>query len=247
MATPSTSSSRRSGPRTSPKKSAGSPPRGSADATDGILLGKVHLQKWIKANRKNLAPPVSNKQLYTGSKDAILFVSGGPNTRNDFHVNPTEELFYQLKGDIAVRVRPLDGSKPYDIVVKEGELFMLPRWIPHRPQRPAGTVGLIVEFPRGVDADGQPQKDGLQWYCPVCDHLVHDARWVLGRIDKDLKVIMEAFWGGPAEARTCRSCGHVIERAGAVKLAGGKVRPSGKTSGARKPEKLAKGRSARRA
>src|SRR5438046_8665185 len=56
------------------------------------------------------------------SADVILFVSGGPNTRNDFHVNPTEELFYQLKGDIAVRVRPLDGSRPKDVVVREGEL-----------------------------------------------------------------------------------------------------------------------------
>lgn len=153
-----------------------------------------------------------------------MFVSGGPNTRNDFHVNPTEELFFQLKGDIAVRVRPLDGSAPHDVIVKEGEMFLLPRWVPHRPQRPAGTLGLIVEFPRGVDEQGNPRKDGLRWYCPECDELVHEARWVLKKIDEDLKIIMEEFWGGPADRRTCKSCGHVIERAGAIKLARGKVR-----------------------
>lgn len=187
-------------------------------------ISKLNLQQWIKQNQKHLKPPVSNKQLMTEAKDVIVFVSGGPNTRNDFHVNPTEELFYQLKGDIAVRIRPLDGSKPKDVVIKEGELYLLPRWIPHRPQRPAGTVGLIMEFPRGVDKHGKPQKDGLQWYCPKCDALVHDVRWVLKKIDKDLKVIMEKFWGGPAKNRTCRECGYVIERAGAIKLAKGKVK-----------------------
>lgn len=180
-----------------------------------------NLQAWIKKNRRHLKPPVSNRQFFEKARDVIVFVSGGPNTRNDYHVNPTEELFYQLKGDIAVRVRPLDGSKPRDVVVREGEMFLLPRWVPHRPQRPAGTVGLIVEFPRGRDEKGRPHKDGLRWYCPKCDTLVHEARWVLDRIDKDLAVIMEKFWGGPAKRRTCGGCGHVIERAGAYVLKGG--------------------------
>lgn len=158
-------------------------------------------------------PPVSNRQLFTESKDMVLFVSGGPNTRNDFHVNPTEELFYQLKGDIAVRVRPLDGSPPHDVVVREGEMFLLPQWVPHRPQRPKGTLGLIVEFPRP-----KGRKDALRWYCPKCDELVHEAQWRLKKIDEDLKVIMERFWGGPAKRRTCKACGHLIERAGAFTM-----------------------------
>ncbi|MCA9279121.1 MAG: 3-hydroxyanthranilate 3,4-dioxygenase [Phycisphaeraceae bacterium] len=179
---------------------------------------KLNFAKWIEDNKHDLKPPVSNKQLFTESEDVIVFVSGGPNTRNDYHVNPTEELFYQVKGDIAVRVRPLDGSDPYDVVVKEGEMFLLPRWVPHRPQRPADTVGLIVEFPRGFDADGKPQKDGLRWYCPECDHLVHEARWELKKIDEDLGVIMEDFWGGPEDRRTCKNCNHVIQRAGEFTL-----------------------------
>lgn len=185
----------------------------------------LNLQQWIEANRDDLKPPVSNKQLFRGvSQDVILFVSGGPNTRNDFHVNPTEELFYQLQGDIALRVRPLDGGEPHDVVIREGELFLLPRWVPHRPQRPAGTVGLIAEFPRGLDAQGRPQEDALRWYCPACDELVYEARWVLKKIDEDLKLIMEDFWGGPVERRTCRNCGQVIQRGQAVALEGDRVR-----------------------
>ena len=198
----------------------------------GAILPPLDLAGWIRANAKHLKPPVSNRQLFTGSDDVIVFVSGGPNTRNDFHVNPTEELFYQLKGDIAVRVRPLDGSPPRDVVVREGELFLLPRWVPHRPQRPAGTVGLIVEFPRGKDRAGRPQKDGLRWYCPACDELVHEARWVLKKIDEDLKVIMNAFWDGPVKRRTCKACGMVIERAGAIALEGGRVRVARRTTAA---------------
>ncbi|MFM9959255.1 MAG: 3-hydroxyanthranilate 3,4-dioxygenase [Phycisphaerales bacterium] len=189
------------------------------DTSTAAVLPPLNLEKWVRANAKHLKPPVSNKQLFTGSDDVIVFVSGGPNTRNDFHVNPTEELFYQLKGDIAVRIRPLDGSKPREVVIKEGELFLLPRWVPHRPQRPAGTVGLIVEFPRP-----RGQKDGLRWYCPECDTLVHEARWRLKKIDEDLKTIMHAFWGGPEKRRTCKGCGYVIQQAGAIKLSGGKVR-----------------------
>ena len=197
------------------------PPTTPADHAKQPVLPPLNLTKWIKQNAKHLKPPVSNKELFTGSDDVILFVSGGPNTRNDFHVNPTQELFYQLKGDIAVRIRPLDGSKPREVIVKEGELFLLPRWVPHRPQRPKGTVGLIVEFPR---PEGPGGLDGLQWYCPTCDHLVHDARFRLKRIDEDLAVVMHDFWEGPAQRRTCGKCGYVIVRAGAIKVKkGGKV------------------------
>lgn len=196
---------------------------------------KLHLNKWIQKNKNNLKPPVSNKQLLNESRDVIVFVSGGPNTRNDYHVNPTEELFYQLKGDIAVRLRPLDGSKPFDQIIKEGEIFLLPRWVPHRPQRPANTLGLIMEFPRGVDAEGNPQMDGLRWYCPECDHLVHEAKWVLKKIDEDLRIIMNDFWDGPVERRTCEKCNHVIQRAGAIALNKGKVKSASKSAKTTKP------------
>ncbi len=208
----------------------------------------LNLTKWIRDNKQHLTPPVANKQLFTESKDVILFVSGGPNTRNDYHVNPTEELFYQVKGDIAIRVRPLDGSKPKDVIVREGELYLLPRWLPHRPQRPAGTAGLIAEFPRGLDEHGQPNQDALRWYCPSCDSLVHEAKWVLKKIDEDLKIIMNDFWDGPAERRTCKSCGHVIERAGAIALKKGKVSAAKRRAPARaKKSGKAKGRTAKAA
>lgn len=173
-----------------------------------------NLWNWIEANKDQLRPPVSNKQLCTESEDAIIFVSGGPNTRNDFHVNPTEELFFQLRGDIALRIRPPDGAPPHDVIIREGEMFLLPRWVPHRPQRPAGTAGLILEFPRPAGA-----KDALRWHCPKCDALVHETQWVLKKIDEDLKIIMNDFWDGPIERRSCKACGAVVQRADAFSMA----------------------------
>jgi len=166
-----------------------------------------NLLKWVDENQHEFKKPVMNKQFYVEADDVIVFVSVGPNTRNDYHVNPTEELFYQFRGDIVIRLRPLDGE-PYDQVVKEGEMFLIPRHVPHRPQRPANTLGLIVEFPRPVEGT----QDKLQWYCPDDVHLVYEAEFRLEKIDEDLHKIMDEFWNGPEENRTCKETGKVIVR-----------------------------------
>lgn len=176
-----------------------------------------NLMRWIDEHADEFKPPVMNKQFYKGADDVIVFVSGGPNTRNDYHVNPTEELFYQLKGDVAVKIRPLDGSTPYNVVIREGEMWLCPRMVPHRPQRPADTIGLIVEFPR-KDDKGNTLDDGLRWYCEACDTLVHEAAFRLEHIDKDLHEVMDNFWNGPEAGRTCKGCGTVIVRAPEFKL-----------------------------
>ena len=172
-----------------------------------------NLMKWIEDHRDEFKVPVMNRQFFCEAENVIVFVSLGPNTRNDYHVNATEELFYQLKGDIALRVRPLDGSDPYDVIIREGEMYLLPKDVPHRPQRPDGTIGLIVEFPRPEGA-----KDELHWYCPDDKHLVRRAEFRLQHIDEDLHRIMDEFWNGPVEIRTCKETGKVVERAGEFKI-----------------------------
>ena len=171
-----------------------------------------NLMRWIDEHQEHFKPPVMNKQFYADAQDVIIFVSVGPNNRNDYHVNPTEELFYQLKGDIAVKIRPPDGSKPRNVVIREGEMWLCPRMVPHRPQRPDDTIGLIVEFPRVIE--GKTYDDHLRWYCEQCDTLVHEASFRLSHIDEDLHKVMDGFWNGPPEGRTCPKCGVVIERAG---------------------------------
>ena len=69
------------------------------------LFPPFNLNKWIKDNRNLLKPPVGNKNLYVQAEDFIVMIVGGPNSRKDYHYNETEELFYQIEGDIVVKTQ----------------------------------------------------------------------------------------------------------------------------------------------
>ena len=79
-----------------------------------------NLQTWIEENRHLLKPPVGNKQIYIDNEDFIVMIVGGPNGRKDYHWEEGEELFYQLEGDIQVKIINDDG-KPETIDIREGE------------------------------------------------------------------------------------------------------------------------------
>ena len=122
-------------------------------------------KNWIDEHRHLLKPPVGNKQVYENA-DFIVMVVGGPNARKDYHYNETEEFFYQLEGDILVKIQ--EDGKSVDVPIKEGEIFLLPPSIPHSPIRPENSVGLVIEMKR---RDGE--KDGLMWFCDNCNNQLH--------------------------------------------------------------------------
>ena len=163
-----------------------------------------NLNKWIEENKHLLVPPVANKNLYVDSGDYIVMIVGGPNARKDYHYNETEELFYQLEGQINVRIQ--EDGKPVDIPIKEGEMFLLPSNTPHRPERPANTVGLVIECKR----EDVNMLDGLIWYCDNCNNKLHEYRFHLENIEKDFLPRFREFYGSE-EFRTCKKCGTVME------------------------------------
>jgi 3-hydroxyanthranilate 3,4-dioxygenase len=169
------------------------------------MFTPVNLNKWIDENRHLLQPPVSNKCIWVDDRESIIMIVGGPNCRNDYHINCTEEFFYQVQGDITVRIIHPDTGKPHDIIIREGEVYLLPKNVPHSPMRPANTVGLVVEQPRPA---GGPQ-DILRWYCPGCHGVVHEDHFTLENIAVDLKEIMATFWASD-ELRTCKGCGQLM-------------------------------------
>ena len=132
------------------------------------MLMPFNLHKWIEENRHLLKPPVNNKNLYVEAGDFIVMIVGGPNARKDYHFNESEEFFYQLEGDITVKVQ-LDG-KPVEVQIKEGDVFLLPALTPHNPIRGANTVGLVIEKVR----KGTDMVDGLMWFCDSCNHLLKE-------------------------------------------------------------------------
>jgi len=163
-------------------------------------LAPFNLRGWVEQNRHLLKPPVGNKMLWNDG--FMVMVVGGPNRRADYHVNPGEELFYQLEGDIILRV--IEDGRPHDLPIRQGDIFLLPAGVPHSPQRPPDTVGLVVERARPEDAD-----DHLRWYCPGCGQLLHDAQFHLVDLGTQLKPIIENFYASE-QLRTCKSCGHVM-------------------------------------
>ncbi|MEM9050809.1 MAG: 3-hydroxyanthranilate 3,4-dioxygenase [Bacteroidota bacterium] len=163
-----------------------------------------NLQKWIDQNRDILKPPVGNKNLYPEGTDYIVMVVGGPNARKDYHYNETEELFYQLEGEINVRIQQ-DGQA-VDVPIKAGEMYLLPPRIPHSPMRSEGSVGLVIERVR----KNTKYKDGLMWFCDNCNHKLHESYFELENIEKDFIPRFRKFYGSK-DLRTCNNCGTVME------------------------------------
>ncbi|MBV6443340.1 MAG: 3-hydroxyanthranilate 3,4-dioxygenase [Haliscomenobacteraceae bacterium CHB4] len=163
-----------------------------------------NLQKWIEENRHLLKPPVGNKQIYIDNEDFIVMIVGGPNGRKDYHWEEGEELFYQLEGDIQVKIINEDG-KPETIDIREGEMFLLPPRIPHSPQRPANTVGLVLERRRH-----EGEIDKLLWFCEKCGAPLHEAGFPLKDIGTQIKEAIGEYKEN-LEARTCKKCGAVME------------------------------------
>jgi 3-hydroxyanthranilate 3,4-dioxygenase len=168
------------------------------------MLLPFNLKAWIDENRDLLKPPVSNKNLYVEAGDFIVMIVGGPNARKDYHFNESEELFYQIEGDITVRIQ--EDDKARDIQIKEGDIFLLPGNIPHSPIRGANTVGLVIERVR----KGTNLTDGLMWFCDKCNHKLKEYRFPLENIEKDFINRFRDFYGSE-EMRTCDKCGHVME------------------------------------
>lgn len=163
-----------------------------------------NLQKWINENRAILKPPVGNKNLYVDAGNFIVMVVGGPNARKDYHYNESEELFYQLEGDITVRIQ--EDGKAVDVSIKAGEMFLLPAKVPHSPMRTEGSVGLVIEKVR----KGTTDQDGLMWFCDKCNNKLHETYFPLTNIEKDFLPRFREFYASE-ELRTCSQCNHVME------------------------------------
>lgn len=162
-----------------------------------------NLNKWIEENRDLLKPPVGNKNLYPEGTDYIVMIVAGPNARKDYHYNETEELFYQLEGNINVRIQ--EDGKAVDIPLGPGDMYLHPPKVPHSPVRSEGSIGLVIERVRKPE-----HTDGLMWFCDNCNNKLHDTYFPLTNIEKDFMPRFKEFYASE-ELRTCKSCGHTME------------------------------------
>jgi 3-hydroxyanthranilate 3,4-dioxygenase len=160
----------------------------------------INIKAWIEESRHLLKPPVGNQVVYKDT-EFIIMVVGGPNTRKDYHVDVAEEFFYQLEGDMILKVH--ESNSFHDIPINEGEIFLLPPLVPHSPQRFADTVGLVIERNRKPG-----ELDGFQWYCDSCGTLLYEKFIQLKDIVAQLPPLFENYWSNESY-RTCERCGEI--------------------------------------
>lgn len=163
------------------------------------LYQTLNFQTWINENRDKLKPPVGNKVVFP-NRDFIVMVVGGPNERTDFHVNESEEFFYQLEGNMTLKVIDPEG-RMIDIPIREGDIYLLPPNTPHSPQREAASIGLVIELRRKPE-----QMDALQWYCAKCTAPLYQERFHLTDIERQFQGVFQRYYD--SENTKCKACGH---------------------------------------
>jgi len=162
----------------------------------------INFPAWIKENEHLLKPPVNNKHVSEPIGDFIVQVVGGPNRRTDYHDDPYEEWFYQVKGSMHVDLMTADGPQRIDI--REGDMWTLPRNVPHSPQRPEpGSIGIVIER---IREEGTREK--FLWFCPQCHTKVHEVELQVHDLVEDLPPVFQEFYDSE-EGRTCPSCGMI--------------------------------------
>ena len=162
----------------------------------------ISFEGWLQAHSHRLKPPVGNQQIWPDS-DLICTVVGGPNQRTDFHDDPYEEYFHQFRGNASVLIE--DRGKIERIVLREGDMFLLPAHVRHSPQRPEpGSLCTVIERSRPVGV-----IDAFEWFCANCGHLVTRLEVQLQSIVEDLPKTYARFYDSSPEARTCSQCGTV--------------------------------------
>lgn len=174
----------------------------SGSSVSAMLGQPFNFKKWIDGHRHLLKPPIGNQQVWA-DREFIVMVVGGPNARKDYHINAGEEFFYQLEGDMNLRL--LIDNKPQDFPIREGDIFLLPPKVPHSPQRPANTVGMVIERRRL-----EHEKDGLLWVCEKCNHKLYEEYFYLTDIVQQMQPVFERFFSNEQNL-ICKKCGYKMK------------------------------------
>ena len=166
------------------------------------LTRPFNFKQWIDTHRHLLKPPVGNKLVFEDA-EFIIQVVGGPNSRKDYHFDEGEEFFYQLEGDILVKIQ--EDGRAVDVPIREGEIFLLPPRVPHNPVRGAKTIGLVIERKRR-----NGEKDGLLWFCENCNAKLYEEYFELEDITTQFQSVFKRFYGDE-NLRTCQNCDVVMQ------------------------------------
>jgi 3-hydroxyanthranilate 3,4-dioxygenase len=136
--------------------------------------------------------------------DNLAFVARGREYRSEFHINPSDETMYMIKGEMRLHYRTPEGKEEV-AVIPEGAMIYTPAGTPHSPRFPPDAFALISERKRRPG-----EIDKFHWYCPNCDTLLHEQQFVVDDYTKDpVSKAYQRFFES-SEFRTCKKCGEVM-------------------------------------
>jgi len=162
-------------------------------------LKNFNLQEWIDENRGNWG----QRRVIWQDSDFIAFVTRGPNRRKDYHINPGDEIFYQLEGELNLHY--LKDNKHELAVLAAGEIFLLPKHLPHSPRRAEGSWTLVVERKRSEE-----EIDRFIWPCEKCGNKLYETEVRFDDPGDAVSKATNSLKSDPALA-TCKECGQVLE------------------------------------
>jgi 3-hydroxyanthranilate 3,4-dioxygenase len=162
-------------------------------------LTRFNLKQWIDENRSRWG----QRRVIWQDSDFIAFVTRGPNRRKDYHINPGDEIFYQLEGELNLHYLGADNKLEL-AVLKAGDMFLLPSKVPHSPRRAEGSWTFVVERVR------QPQElDRFIWICENCGNRLYETTI---RFDDPSDAVLNATNAMKADPKlaTCKDCGAIL-------------------------------------
>ena len=138
--------------------------------------------------------------------ESLAFVARGREYRSEFHIDPADEVMYMIKGDMRLHYRTPEGKEEV-AVLKEGSTIYTPAGIPHSPRFPPDAFVLVIERKRRPG-----EIDRFQWFCPSCDHFLHEEQFVVSDYGTDPVSRAYANFFDSEEFRTCKKCGTVMPK-----------------------------------
>jgi 3-hydroxyanthranilate 3,4-dioxygenase len=136
--------------------------------------------------------------------ESLAFVARGREYRSEFHINPSDEVMYAIKGEMRLHYRTPEGKEEV-AVLDEHATIHTPAGVPHSPRFAPDSFLLVIERKRRAG-----EIDRFQWFCPKCDHFLHEETFVVSDYKADpVSKAYKRFFDSE-EFRTCKSCGTVM-------------------------------------
>jgi 3-hydroxyanthranilate 3,4-dioxygenase len=161
----------------------------------------------LRAHARELGASGKRVSVLWQDSESIGFLARGREYRSEFHINPSDEMMYMVKGEMRLHYRTADGKEEVALI-PEGAVIYTPAGTPHSPRFPPDAFALISERKRR-----EGEVDRFQWYCRKCDAILHEETFIVRDYAEDpVSKAYQRFFGSE-EFRTCKRCGDIMPAA----------------------------------